>query len=159
MEIIIKKGEIAPVLTWIMFVFKFLTRILSGLFMIDMSLWTYANDNLSHQLFSKTSYFSKDGAAILIKADGLHVGRFEVFAAVITNKKLIYNKITNIYNDRKYVFSIERRLNSWIIMVDDKFVEVGVKGLPLMTFHNGPRLNTKFKAKDDININYYERNT
>ena len=156
MEIIIKKGERGPLLTWALFVLMYLTNSLKGYFTLDMELWNYNKNELAHQIFAKRSYFSKSGAAVLIKADSKHVGRFTAYAAVIHKKELIYEEITTIYNDRSYHINIEKNYNSWVITVDNKSVEISIATSPIMTYNLTAKLNSSFESNRDIKIYYHE---
>jgi len=157
MEILIKTGERSPAMTWALFVWKFLIRSLEGIFSIDMVIWDYSKNVIIHQLFARKSFFSKDGAAILIKPDSRHVGRFIAYASVLANKEHIYEEITTIYNDRSYEFSIEKSNKSWKIIVDNKFIIVNVN-TPIMTHKMLPLLSSVLKTSKDTIIKIDERN-
>jgi len=137
-EIIIEQGKRIPAITWILFGWKFFMKSLKGFFDIDMALWSYDKEQLTHQLFAKRSYFSNDGAAILVKADNHHVGR------------------STLYNDRISDFSIEKQHNSWTIMVDQKYIYIDVESVPIMTYNALTKLNSSYEASRQIKINYYE---
>ena len=154
MIITIKAGEHNPVMTWALFVWKYLVSIMRGCFSIGMDLWNFKDSNIAHQLFARKSFFSADGAALLIKHDHHHVGRFTVYAFVRDGHTFVTEELGYFYNDRIYNVSIKKKSHSWKIMFDGKFAEIKVSRTPLITHNDLPKINSKVTTEEDIIINF-----
>ena len=151
MNIDIKQGTRKPALNWLLFSFKFLVLTLAGFFSLPMSIWAYTKYPVYHRILGKKSYFSKNGCALIACPDN-HPGRFKIYATVIDGDTNIMEFICYVYNDRKYSFSLERRLNSWIVSVDGRYMALETKGVPVFTYNLLPHLSGKLEITEDVDI-------
>ena len=150
MKVTIETGSKEAIMTWALFVWKFLTLELFGLFGIPMSMWAYKE--VSHRIAGKKSYFSSSGVAIVATTDAHHPGRFRVYAIVIDGDDQRIEFIKYIYNDRKYSYKISRQRNSWFVMVDGTNIIMEVTRMPIIAHNLLPRLSDKLSIDKDISI-------
>lgn len=151
MEINIEPGKKSPVITLALFVWKYFTFVLLGLFTLPMQMWGYNKTPISHRLVGKRSYFSSDGAAIIARPDQKHPGRFALYAIVIEKNDHRAEFITHAYNDRRYPFKIIRHRNFWHVSVDGRSVVLECS-TPIFTYNLLPKLSDKMKIDKPVKI-------
>ena len=152
MNILIPEGLKEATMTWALFVWKFFTLTLFGLFNIPMAIWGYTKVLISHRIVGKRSYFSGDGAAIVAVPDNKHPGRFNFYASVIEKNNQRSELVCSGYNGRKYSYKIDRHKNAWAIMIDGHNVYMEVENTPIFTYNLPPKLSAKMTIEKEVEI-------
>ena len=154
MEIKILKGNLRPIMTWVLFIWKYFIRELKGSFSIDINLWSYGGSRSAHQLFAKKDYFSDNGSGLFFVSDKNHVGRYLLYSFTQRGDVKISEYITHLYNDRKYEFSITKETHGWNVMVDDKYIKIKSGRPPFFTYNDLPKINASAVVTRDVVITY-----
>lgn len=121
-----------------------------GFFTVPMSLWGYEKDIYWHRITGRKGL--RSSVEIIICCDVIHPGRYLAVARVSEGGSTYSVPIKNIYNDRKYSYSIGLGNGGWEVQVDEKVVNIELRHHPVISFVSFPKLDHKYNTEKEIII-------